>query len=68
MTASRMECSAAPVHRDRHMTMDRQWHVTDPDGALYVFCSGCCLLTFAVRGALPQDVQNTVETSAREAA
>jgi hypothetical protein len=41
MTAQRVQCSAAPVWRDRH----------------YVFCSGCCLLTYACHGALPVDVE-----------
>jgi hypothetical protein len=56
MTA-RVKCSAAPVYRDRHLATDRQYQVTDPDGRQFVFCSGCCLLTYAVHGALPADVE-----------
>jgi hypothetical protein len=51
------------------MATDRQWLVTDPDGAQFVFCSGCCLLTYAVHGALLADLYKTsVSSDSREAA
>jgi hypothetical protein len=52
----RVQCSAAGLFRDRHMATDRQYHLTDPDGQLFVFCSACCLLEYAVWG-LPADAQ-----------
>ena len=68
MTAGSVKCSAAPVWRDRHMATDRQYHVTDPDGRQYVFCSGCCLLSYACHGALPADIETTQLPAATEAA
>jgi hypothetical protein len=69
MTGQRQQCSAAPFHQDRHMATGLQWLVTDPEGRQFVFCSGCCLLTYAVRGALPADVaSNTGSTSGDTAA
>jgi hypothetical protein len=67
MTApSRVQCSAAPVWRDRHLAAaDRQYHVTDPDGRQFVFCSGCCLLSYACYGALPADVEAAAASSGR---
>jgi hypothetical protein len=63
MTAPRVKCSAAARFRDRHMATDRQYHLTDPDGQLYVFCSACCLLEYAVWG-LPADVAAARSTPA----
>ena len=56
MTAPRVKCSAAGRFRDRHMATDRQYHVTDPDGEQFVFCSAYCLLYFACYG-LPADLE-----------
>jgi hypothetical protein len=39
MTGRRVQGSGDPCWRDRHMAMDRQYHVTDPDGRQFVFCS-----------------------------
>lgn len=63
MTGQRLQCSAAPVYLDQHMATDRKWHVTDPDGRQFAFCSGGCLLTYAVHGALPADLQHTSQQS-----
>ena len=52
---TRVRCSAAGFYRDRHMATDRQYHVTDRDGQIFVFCSACCLLYYAVYG-LPADL------------
>jgi hypothetical protein len=38
------------------MATDRQYHVTDPDGEQFVFCSACCLLYFSCYG-LPAAVE-----------
>jgi hypothetical protein len=46
----RVQCSAAGLYRDHHMATDRQYHVTDPDGRQYTFCSACYLLYFACYG------------------
>ena len=56
----RVQCSSAGFHRDRHMATDRQYHLTDPDGGQFVFCSGCCLLSYAVH-ALPAAIRGTSE-------
>ena len=56
MTDQRVQCSATPRWRDRHMATDRQYHLTDPEGRQFTFCSACCLLMFAVYG-LPADVE-----------
>jgi hypothetical protein len=62
MTApARVQCSAAGLYRDRHMATDRQYHVTDPDGQHFVFCSTCCLLYYACYGQ-----QIGSESAARE--
>jgi hypothetical protein len=56
MTAPRVQCSAAGFYRDRHMAIERQYHVTDPGGQQFVFCSACCLLYYACYG-LPADIE-----------
>jgi hypothetical protein len=70
MTAGSVKCSAAPVWRDRHMaSTDHQYHLTTPNGEQYVFCSGCCLLSYACHGALPADlVPNLHQASESEPA
>jgi hypothetical protein len=71
MTVQRVECSAAPRWRDRHMATDRQYHVTDPAGRQFVFCSACCLLSYAVYGItidVAANAQNSVGTVGSEAA
>ena len=72
MTAQRTICSAAPRWRDRHMAIDHQYHVTDPDGRQFTFCSACCLLSYAVWGLPAAGQVDMVDTStcagAREAA
>jgi hypothetical protein len=57
MTASRTGCAARLLYRDRHLCVDTWWTVTSPDGETYELCSGACLLTFAVYGALPADLE-----------
>ena len=49
------------------MATDRQYHLTDPDGRQFVFCSACCLLTYAVYG-LPADLEAERGGTPREAA
>jgi hypothetical protein len=39
---------------------DRQYHLTDPDGRQYVFCSGACLLSYACHGTLSADLKPAV--------
>jgi hypothetical protein len=53
MTVQRVGCAARLLYRDRHLCVDSWWIVTAPDGQTYELCSGACLLTFAVYGALP---------------
>ena len=57
MTASRTGCAARLPYRDRHLCIDTWWTVTSPDGGTYELCSGACLLSFAVYGALPADLE-----------
>lgn len=59
MTAQKREqCSAATIYRDRHLAMpDHRYIVTAPDGRQYALCSGACLVSFAVLGALPADLE-----------
>lgn len=57
MTTPRVQCSAAPIHRDRHQCTGSWWIVTSPDGQRYELCSGACLVSFAVIGALPADIE-----------
>ena len=66
--SDRVQCSAAPVYRDRYMATDRQYHVTDPDGQMFAFCSGACLLTYAVHGSLPADIKAVRSDQEGEAA
>ena len=68
MTTSRAGCAARRIYRDKHQCVTSWWTVTSPEGQTYELCSGICLVSFAVLGALPKDVQNHVETSAQEAA
>jgi hypothetical protein len=66
--STRVKCAAAGLYRDRHMATDRQYQVTDPDGQLFVFCSVCCLLEYAIYG-LPADLEPTLhEAGESEAA
>ena len=64
---ARVQCSAAPRWRDCHMATDRQYHLTDPEGRQFVFCSACCLLDFAVYG-LPADLEARHSETPSEAA
>jgi hypothetical protein len=43
------------MNRDRLLCVGSWWTVTTPEGVTYELCSGACLLTFAVYGALPAD-------------
>jgi len=59
MTSPRTGCAARLVYRDRHLCVDRWWTVTSPDGDQFDLCSGACLVSFAVYGALPADLEAT---------
>ena len=63
MTAQRAGCAARLIYRDRHLCVDRWWTVTSPDGEMYDLCSGACLVSFAVHGALPADIQANTDSS-----
>jgi hypothetical protein len=41
------------------------WTVTTPEGTVYELCSGACLLSFAVHGALPADVEAAGDSNGR---
>ena len=68
MTAPRTGCAAHLMYRDRHLCVGTWWTVTSPEGETYELCSGACLLTFAVYGALPVDVEAEHSGTATEAA
>lgn len=68
MTAPRVGCSARLLYRDRHLCVERWYEVTTPDGTQYAFCSGACLLSFAVHGALPADLEASRQQTGNEAA
>jgi hypothetical protein len=71
MTAQRTGCAARAIFRDRHLAVGSWYTLTTPDGTAYEFCSGCCLLYFAIYGALPADLEqpcNSVQTADGEAA
>jgi hypothetical protein len=57
MTSPRTGCAARAIFRDKHLAVGSWYTLTTPDGAAYEFCSGCCLLYFAVYGALPADLE-----------
>ena len=57
MIAPRAGCAARLIYRDRHLCVDTWYSVTTPTGGTYDLCSGACLLSFAVHGALPADVE-----------
>jgi hypothetical protein len=57
MTVPRVGCAACPVFRDKHLAVGSWYILTTPDGTTYEFCSGCCLLYFAIHGALPVDLE-----------
>jgi hypothetical protein len=61
MTAPRTGCAARLLYRDRHLCVGSWYSVTTPSGETYDLCSGACLLTFAVYGALPQDQEFQAE-------
>jgi hypothetical protein len=64
---ARVQCSAAPRWRDRHQATDLHYHVTDPEGRQYTFCSACCLLFFACC-RLPADLEPRQTATPSEAA
>jgi hypothetical protein len=49
------------------MATRRQYHLTDPDGRQFTFCSAACLLSFAVFG-LPADIEAARSAASSEAA
>ena len=49
------------------MATDRQYHLIDPDGRQFVFCSACCLLSYAVYG-FPADLEACRTVTPPEAA
>jgi hypothetical protein len=57
MTVPRVGCAARALYRDRHLAVGSWYTLTTPDGTVYEFCSGCCLLSFAIFGALPADTE-----------
>jgi hypothetical protein len=57
VTTPRTGCAARLLYRDRHLCVDTWWTMTTPEGVTYALCSGACLLSFAVYGALPADVE-----------
>jgi len=56
MTAPRVGCAARLLYRDRHQWVTSWLTVTSPEGTTYELCSGACLVSFAVLGALPADI------------
>jgi len=59
MTAPRTGCAARLLYRDRHLCVGTWWTVTSPAGETYELCSGACLVSFAVHGALPADLESS---------
>jgi hypothetical protein len=57
MTGPRTGCAARLLYRDHHLCTGTWWTVASPDGDTYDLCSGACLLSFAVHGALPADIE-----------
>jgi hypothetical protein len=64
VTTPRTGCAARLLYRDRHLCADRWYSVTRPDGETYDLCSGACLVSFAVYGALPADPELRADTEA----
>jgi hypothetical protein len=57
MTAPRTGGAARLLYRDRHLAVGSWYTLTTPDGTVYELCSGACLVSFAVHGALPANVE-----------
>ena len=57
MNVPRTGCAARLLYRDRHLAVATWYEVKAPAGREYAFCSGACLLYFALYGALPADVE-----------
>jgi hypothetical protein len=67
---SRAGCAARLLYRDRHLCTGAWWTVISPTGETYELCSGACLVSFAVLGALPGDLEacDSVQPSDSEVA
>ena len=63
MSSLRVGCSGRLLYRDRHLCVGTWWTVTSPEGETYDLCSGACLLSFAVHGALPADLEAAAQNS-----
>jgi hypothetical protein len=68
VNAPRTGCSARLLYRDRHLCVESWYTVMTPTGVTYELCSGACLLSFAVYGALPADLEVRQSATSTEAA
>jgi hypothetical protein len=65
MSSPRTGCAARLLYRDRHLCVDSWWTVTSPEGETYDLCSGACMVSFSVYGALPADIEASGQNTDR---